>query len=210
MIRTLDNVDHLVYAVPDLEKAMADIEKKFGVAPVMGGRHRSQGTHNALIHLGGKSYLEIIAPDPSNDTFSGERWMGLDLITEPTITRWAVKSNDLNRDRKYLRTVDPNLAELKGGKRKKPDGTVLKWKATITYPDPKVEILPFVIDWKGEDHPTNDLPQICKLKKLQATAPMPYMVETAISSLNIDMKIGVTDEPSITAWIETPNGLIEI
>ena len=41
-------------------------------------------------------------------------------------------------------------------------------------------------------------------------APMPYMVETAISSLNIDMKIGVADEPSITAWIETPNGLIEI
>ena len=210
MIRTLDNVDHLVYAVPNLEKAMADLGKKLGVAPVLGGQHRSQGTHNALIHLGKNSYLEIIAPDPNNDTFSGERWMGLDVITEPTITRWAVKSNDLSRDRAYLFTVDPNLAELKGGKRKKPDGTFLKWKATITLPEPTVEILPFVIDWKGEDHPTRELPQVCKLKKLRATAPMPYMVETAVSSLNIDVEIGVADEPSITAWIETPNGLVEL
>lgn len=209
MIRTLDNVDHLVYAVPNLEKAIADLEKLMGVAPVMGGRHRSQGTHNALVHLGNQTYLEIIAADPENDTFSGERWMGLDLITTPKITRWAVRSNDLNRDRAYLKTVDPRLGDLKGGKRKKPDGTELKWKATVTLPDPEVEILPFVIDWKGSDHPTNSLPQHCRLIKLEGMHPTPWMVETAVNSLNVDMKIGVA-EPSIKATIETPNGMITL
>lgn len=210
MIRTLDNVDHLVYAVPNLEKAIADLEKKLGVAPVMGGQHRSQGTHNALIHLGNSCYLEIIAPDPSNKDFSGQRWMGIDLVTTPKITRWAVKSNDLDRDSAYLSTVDPRLGELKGGSRKKPDGSKLFWKATVTLPTPEVEVLPFIIDWKGADHPTNSLPRVCKLIELHGMHPTPYMVEAAVHSLNVDMKMGVADPPYIRAVIETPNGLVEL
>ena len=210
MVRTLDNVDHLVYAVPDLEKAIKAIEKKLGVAPVMGGQHRSQGTHNALVHLGKDTYLEIIAADPSNDTFSGQRWMGIDLITEPKITRWAVKSNRLDRDRAYLALVDPNLGELKGGARKKPNGKKLIWKATVTLPEPEVEVLPFVIDWKGAEHPTKDLPKVCKLIELRSNHPTPYLIETAVHSLNIDMKMGVADTASITAVIETPNGVVEL
>ncbi len=210
MIRTLDNVDHLVYAVPDLEKAVTELEKKLGVAPVMGGQHRSQGTHNALVHLGNSCYLEIIAPDPSNKDFNGQRWMGIDLVTEPKITRWAVKSNDLERDSAYLSTVDPRLGELKGGSRKKTDGKKLFWKATITLPTPEVEVLPFVIDWKGADHPTNSLPKVCKLIELRGMHPTPYMIEAAVHSLNIEMKMGVADPPSITAVIETPNGVVEL
>ncbi|MEZ4930829.1 MAG: VOC family protein [Saprospiraceae bacterium] len=210
MIRTLDNVDHLVYAVPNLEKAIVELEKKLGVTPVLGGQHRTQGTHNALVHLGKSCYLEIIAPDPTNDTFSGQRWMGIDLVTEPKITRWAVKSNDLGRDSAYLATVDPRLGELKGGTRKKPDGTKLIWKATVTLPEPEVEVLPFVIDWKGADHPTNSLPQVCKLIELRGMHPTPFMIAAAVASLNISMKIGVADIPSITAVIETPNGIVEL
>ena len=210
MIRTLDNVDHLVYAVPNLEKAVAELEKKLGVAPVMGGHHRSQGTHNALVHLGKGCYLEIIAPDPANTDFNGQRWMGIDLVTSPKITRWAVKSNDLDRDAAYLSTVDPRLGDLKGGSRKKPDGTKLIWKATVTLSEPEVEILPFVIDWKGADHPTNALPQVCKLIELRGMHPTPFMIASAVASLNIDMKIGVADPPSITAVIETPNGVVEL
>ncbi len=210
MIRTLENVDHLVYAVPNLKKAVAELEKKLGVAPVLGGHHRSQGTHNALVHLGQKCYLEVIAADPDNDTFSGQRWMGIDLITKPRITRWAAKSNDLDRARAYIDIVDPRLSGLKGGSRKKPDGSKLIWKATVTLPEPEVEVLPFVIDWKGAEHPTSSLPQVCKLIELKGIHPTPYMIETAVHSLNIDMKMGVADEPAIVAVIETPNGVVEL
>ena len=210
MIRTLDNVDHLVYAVPILEKGITEIEEKLGVAPVLGGQHRSQGTHNALVHLGRNCYLEIIAPDPTNDTFTGQRWMGIDLVTIPKITRWAVKSSDLDRDRAYLSTVDPRLGDLKGGARKKTDGTKLIWKASITLPEPEVELLPFIIDWKGKEHPTKSLPQVCKLIELRGMHPTPYMAEAAVHSLNIDMKMGVADQPVITALIQTPNGVVEL
>ena len=210
MIRTLDNVDHLVYAVPDLEEAIEDLEKKLGVAPVIGGKHKSQGTHNALVHLGRNAYLEIIAADPSNETFTGQRWMGIDLITEPKITRWAVKSNKLDRDSGYLATVDPRLGDLKGGARKKPNGKKLIWKATVTLPEPEVEVLPFCIDWKGAEHPTKELPQVCKLIELRGNHPTPWLIEAAVHSLNIDMKMGVEEEASIKAIIETPNGMVEL
>jgi len=210
MIRTLDHVDHFVYAVPNLEKAVSEIEKQFGVAPVAGGHHRSQGTHNALVHLGQNCYLEIIAPDPANDHFSGERWMGIDLITKPRITRWAVKSNDLDRDRAYLQTVDPKLGDIKGGARKKADGSKLIWKATVALPTPEIEVLPFVIDWKGADHPTISLPQVCQLMEVKGTHPTPFMIETAINSLNVDMKLEVGNDPAITAVIKTPNGIVEL
>ncbi|HHM20676.1 MAG TPA: VOC family protein [Bacteroidetes bacterium] len=207
---TLDRVDHLVYAVPDLDEAVKELEKKLGVAPVPGGKHRSQGTHNALVHLGNNSYLEIIAPDPDNTDFTGQRWMGIDLIDRPTITRWAVSTNDLDRDRAYLATIDPQLGGIKGGSRKRPDGTKLIWKATVVLPEPKVEVLPFVIDWKGTDHPARSLPQVCQLVELRGEHPTPWFIETAIHSLNVGMKMGVADEPAITAIIETPKGRVEL
>ena len=51
---TLDRVliDHLVYAVPSLPAAIADVAERFGVRAQAGGKHTGLGTHNALLALG--------------------------------------------------------------------------------------------------------------------------------------------------------------
>ncbi len=88
-------LDHLVYAAPDLEAAVDDLERRFGVRAVPGGSHPGRGTRNALIGLGEGAYLEILAPDPDQPLPDGPRWLGADASAGPRLTSWAVRTSDL-------------------------------------------------------------------------------------------------------------------
>lgn len=56
--------DHLVVAATTLADGIEYVADITGVAPQPGGRHVAMGTHNALLRLGERFYLEIIAIDP--------------------------------------------------------------------------------------------------------------------------------------------------
>ncbi len=51
--------DHLVVAAASLEQGVDWIEDKLGTRPQPGGRHVAMGTHNALLRLGARLYLEL-------------------------------------------------------------------------------------------------------------------------------------------------------
>lgn len=55
-------IDHIIYAAPELQAAVDDIENRPGVRAAGGGQHTGQGTHNKVLALGPRTYLEIIAP----------------------------------------------------------------------------------------------------------------------------------------------------
>src|SRR5215472_2605564 len=71
-------IDHLIYKAPDLAGAVADLEERLGVRAQAGGQHIGRGTHNALLALGPRTYLEIIASDPGQRAPSVPRPFGLD------------------------------------------------------------------------------------------------------------------------------------
>src|SRR5438270_709897 len=62
MVRAV--LDHLVVAAATLEEGEDYVETRLGARPLRGGRHVAMGTHNSLLKLGEKTYLEVIAIDP--------------------------------------------------------------------------------------------------------------------------------------------------
>ena len=92
-------IDHLIYAVPDLDAAVDDVERRLGVRAAGGGRHPGMGTHNRLLGLGPYTYLEIIAPDPDQPEPGGPRPYGADGLTSAGLVGWALTCGDIESAR---------------------------------------------------------------------------------------------------------------
>ena len=167
-------IDHIVYCVHDLAAAVEQFSTEYGITPVIGGQHLHQGTHNALINLGGECYLEILAIDVSNKEVTSDRWMGIDDLSQPKITRWSLRSNNLSKDIKAIEKVKPELGSISVGQRRTPAGRLLKWNMSLPLSSPEVELLPFLLDWSESDiHPTHGLEQNCELIGMELQHPTP-------------------------------------
>ena len=54
-----NQIDHLIFAAPDLEEGILLLQNLMGVKAVFGGKHIGIGTHNALIGLGEKKEVRL-------------------------------------------------------------------------------------------------------------------------------------------------------
>lgn len=203
-------IDHIVYAVSELENGIHQIHQKLGAKPVYGGRHLHQGTHNALLKLGNGCYFEIIAPDPENKNIKAPRWMGVDLIKEPCITRWAIKSSDISADIRHISALKSGLGESKEGQRMTDTHKLLKWHLSIPQPSPLVEPIPFLIDWEYSEHPSECLPDICRIESFNLYSDKAEELNQALSALGIKQYASQSDEASIQLTVRCPNGLVKL
>jgi hypothetical protein len=96
MLFSLD-LDHLVIAARSLEEGATYVEAVLGVRLSPGGRHAYMGTHNLLLSLGPREYLEVIAVDPDATPPLHPRWFGLDHFSDaPRMTNWVCRTDDLD------------------------------------------------------------------------------------------------------------------
>ena len=85
-------IDHVVYAVRDLDAAATRFDETYGLGSVSGGVHPRWGTANRIISLGDARYLELISivdPEVAATTVlgqaiadriaDGDRWFALCL-----------------------------------------------------------------------------------------------------------------------------------
>jgi len=203
-------LDHLVYAASDLSEAVDEIEARFGVRAAPGGRHAGGLTHNALLSLGEGSYLEIIAPVPGVQAPSGALPFGLEGLTAQRIAAWAVATDDLERLIEAARAAGYDPGEVVSGGRDLPDGGRLSWKLALR-PQPAGEgVVPFVIQWTSEPHPSKTAPAGCRFVSLRGEHPAPDGVRAMLKALAVDLEVAEGAAPRLVATVETPNGRVEL
>jgi hypothetical protein len=202
------SVDHLVYAVADLDAGIAEIERLLGVRAAPGGKHTGRGTHNALLSLGGVSYLEIIAPDPKQPTPTAPRPFGLDRLREPRLVTWAVRVPDIEKRVDEARKAGYDPGAVLPMSRKLPDGSELRWRLAV-HPEPVADgIVPFPIQWEPGRHPSETAPSGAHLADLQAEHPRPDHVNPMLEAIGAELTVTQSARPALIATIEGPNGTV--
>lgn len=204
------NIDHLVYAVPDLAQAISEFELKLGIAPVFGGQHLTKGTKNALLNLGDGAYLELLALDLTNDRVQSPRWMGIDLIEQPQMVRWALKTDQINQVSRQLSAFHPAHGQIETGERQQANGEFLRWQMCLPTATPVVDILPFFVDWSSSrHHPCDQLEKGCSLQEIQLFHPQPQSIEPLFEALNIPLTIQEGTQ-AIRLTIASPKGSLSL
>lgn len=198
-------VDHIVYAVPDLDQGVADVERRLGVRATPGGRHESTGSHNALLGLGGATYLEIIAPDPTNPNPPRPRPFNLHRDGRPRLAGWATRSGAIEDTVARARAGGYDPGPIQDLSRRRPDGVLLEWRLTRSEVDGEF-VLPFVIDWGATQHPSATSPQGAVLRRLAIEHPEPDRIERALAALGVEVGVRRAPTPALVATIETPGG----
>jgi len=201
----VDIVDHLLIGVADLDRGIDWVEERTGVRAAIGGSHPGVGTRNALLSLGARHYLEIIAPDPAQDNYSFP--VDVRPLIEPRLVTWAASIENIEAIAAIAR------ARPAAGSRRTPSGKLLQWR-TLGIPNKlgtgAVEPVPFFIEWAaGSTHPSQESPIGCELLSVQFQHPYAAALAAMLKSLGIQAQIFQADAVRITATVKTPKGVIE-
>jgi hypothetical protein len=143
-------LDHVVYAVPDLDEAAVRFREAFGLDSTEGGRHERWGTANRIVPLGDQ-YVELVAV--VDETAAARTGFGRGVLERASggggwLTIAAV-AEDLDAVAARLEL------EIGSGSRTRPDGEILRWRSA-GLDDPRREPwMPFFLAWDVPDglHP---------------------------------------------------------
>ena len=135
-------LDHVLLAVADLEAAGREIEARYGLTSIEGGRHPGWGTANRIVPLG-ETYLELITvvdeAEAAQSAFG--RWVADALPADTRPLGWAVRTDAL--DAVALRL---GLA-VSANSRATPSGQLLRWRVAGIEEAAAEPSLPILIEW---------------------------------------------------------------
>lgn len=197
-------LDHILLGCSDLDEGIALVEKHLGVRAAFGGVHPGRGTRNALLSLGEKHYLEIIAPDPAQSGAPDR--LGLQKLARPRLVGWAAHPGDLDEFAARLRSVGIAFDGPTPGSRKRADGRLLQWK-TLNLHDDQGGLLPFFIEWSTETvHPSADAPSCCENSQFQLVTPFPAALAKTTNELGLEVTISTGAAPHLALRTFTKKG----
>ncbi|MEV1070178.1 VOC family protein [Streptomyces sp. NPDC050263] len=198
-------LDHIVIATPDLAATVTEFTRRTGVAPAPGGVHVGLGTRNHLVGLGHGAYLEIIGPDPEQPKRSQTRPFGADAPTSARTISWAISPPDLDAAVAAARTEGYDTGDVREMSRRRPDGTLLRWRLTDGGSPHPSGLVPFLIDWGTTPHPSASKLPVVRLLELTATAPSPHEIRPVLAVLGTGLVLA-EGPAAFSITVETPKG----
>lgn len=198
-------IDHILWAAPDLDEAIAAFHSMTRVRPTPGGDHPGRGTRNALAALAPAAYLEVVAPDPAQDlteTF-GARLLSGELSG---LIGVMLASVDLNRaatlfDARKIPYAGPFDAE-----RLMPNGKTLRWRLLIPERNPWGLCTPAMIDWLDTPNPAIGAPAGCRLARYRIGHPDGDSLADLYREFGAPVDVFRSDRPVQIAELGSPGG----
>ena len=140
-------LDHVLIAVTDLAAAARELETRYGLASIDGGKHPGWGTANRIVPLD-ESYLELVAvvdaAEAAQSAFG--RWVAAAAPAEPgsRLFGWVVRAHELDDVVRRLGLT------VEAGSRAAPSGQLVRWRSAGIEQAAAESLLPFFIEWGSE------------------------------------------------------------
>jgi len=209
-------LDHILLGSADVDAGITFVDQHLGVRAAFGGVHPGRGTQNALLSLGDRHYLEIIAPDPKQQGADISPMFRADLIAHlrslvtPRLVGWAAHPGSLDAFAKKLHQAAIAFHGPTPGSRKRPDGRLLQWQ-TLSLDDDQSGLLPFFIEWAADSpHPASDAPAGCSVAHFALANPDPAALEKSTTLLGLGVVTEKNEKSQIRATLRGPKGHLDL
>ncbi|MBX2869722.1 MAG: VOC family protein [Acidiferrobacterales bacterium] len=211
------NIDHIVIGATNLEQGAEFIEKTFGVAMPRGGEHPLMGTHNLLMQLSDRTFIEVIAINPDLPPPARPRWYGLDdpyvyniVSHAPRLLTWVVNTNNISAlvEKSSFNFGDPTPV-TRGN---------LSWSFAIPDDGRLLAggVLPYVMQWHVSPHPAALMPDLnCELQSIEVSHPYSSWISGILSDIDAQELVKVkplmaNTSPELKVMFNTPNGEVTL
>jgi hypothetical protein len=206
-------LDHIILGCNDLESGISFVQEHTGVRATLGGVHPDRGTSNALLSLGDRHYLEIMAPDPNGKAVPAWAARQLEVLkglASPRLMGWAVHTNEIDSLVKKFRESGIEILGPWPASRVRPDGRVLSWKS-FSLADDRRGLLPFFIEWSTDSvHPSSDAPSGCHIERFAVADPDTVDLSKALKRIEVEAPVERSQMAQLQVRIVGPKGLLEV
>jgi glyoxalase-like protein len=203
-------LDHIVVTAPSLDAGAEYVRSVLGVDLEPGGEHAHMGTHNRLLRLGERVYLEVIAVNPAAPPPGRPRWFRLDepdAMRAPRLATWVARADDIS--------TAVVASPLPLGRVEKMSRGTLEWLITVREDGGLLMggVAPTVIEWPDGVHPADGMNDSgCSLIAIDACCPEPDKLRELLRAIGFEGPLALSqsrsgDEPRLVAHIETPTGV---
>ena len=212
-VELLTTVDHLIIGSYFIQDGVDYVYEKLGVLPESGGQHVNMGTHNRLLKLGESIYLEIIAINPDSPNPDRHRWFSMDKLQpdmKPKLITWVVRTNNIHSAAGKAKLQHGRIESMQRG----------NYNWLITIPDdgemPLQGIAPTIIQWKGTQHPTQNLAKSdFSLIRIEGFHPNANEINDSLANIGFNgafnaKSITESENPFLTAFIKSPKGIVKL